>query len=112
MEGRKGSMANIKKKDADCKNAIITVRATQEQKEKIEKKAKNNKQSLSMYMLETCLYKKHVNTINEQKRLEHLIRAQDALECLGRSLKKEYPTADTQDVFNRLKEEVKMLWQY
>lgn len=105
-------MSNIKKKDTDCKNVIITVRATQEQKEKIEKKAKNRNQSLSMYMIETCVYKKHVNTVNEQKRLEHLIKAQDALECLGRSLMKEFPTADTQDAFNRLKEEVKMLWQY
>jgi len=105
-------MANIKKKEKDYKSVVITVRATQEQKERIKKKAEKSKQSVSTYMLEMCLYKRQVNSVREQKRLESLIRTQDALFCLGRSLERYYPINETKEALKYLEEELKKLWDY
>lgn len=104
-------MANIKKAEKDAKMAVIAVRFTTAQKEKVEEEAKKNNMGVSSYIRAKAIQESPLQVRKETNRICKLVRVEEALGELKRKMKTG-SLEKFQNAVNNLEEEVKGLWRY
>lgn len=104
-------MANIKKEEKDAKIAVIAVRFTVAQKEKIEEEAKKNNMGVSGYIRAKAIQEGSPQVRRETNRICQLVKVEETLGELKRKMKTK-SLGKIQRAINDLEREVTGLWRY
>lgn len=105
-------MSNYKKKENNVKSALISVRATEAQKELISKNAKRKDMSVSEFLIKRGTERSYVRSKKEEQKIQQLVRTEESLNRLRIELSRYYLSDGIENCFNKVEEEMNKLWDY
>ena len=104
-------MANIKKEDNDKKGKGMSLKITAEQREIIERGAKENNMSMSSFIVTKATQEGGIQVCKTRNRINKLVEVEAALGALRERIKVKYPDADILVAADNLEKEIRKLWR-